>query len=92
MMKNKIFQVLILLVELDFQRHLCFVPDIQMPYKAISGSSPEITLVTKTLICNDVMSSIKDCALSCFNRSQSRFGCSGFYTNGNSCKLCCINQ
>ena len=88
----KVFKFLFLLIALDFERHLCFVTDIQMPYKAISGSSPEITMVTKTLTCNDVMSSIKDCALGCFNKSRSGFGCPGFHTNGNICKLCRITS
>ena len=92
MMNNKIFRVLFLLIELDFQRHLCFVPDIQMPYKAISGSSPEISVFGKTLTCNEDMSSIKDCALGCLNKSQSGFGCPGFYTTGNNCKLCRITS
>ena len=90
--EHKIFRVLFWLIELDFQRHLCFVQDIQMPYKEISGSSPEITMVGKTLTCIEDMPSIKDCFLGCFNKSQYGLGCPGFYTNGNICKLCRITS
>ena len=59
----------------------CFLPEIQMPYKKISGPSSDIiNTIGKTLTCNEQMNSLKDCAIECYNRKFMN-GCSGFYVN-----------
>ena len=69
-----------------------FNPEIQMPYKAISGSSTsEIDAVGTTLRCNEQRNSLKECATECYNRSSSNTGCPGFYTDTTQngvCHLC----
>ena len=69
-----------------------FNPEIQMPYKAISGSSMTgISAIGSTLRCNEQRNSLKECATQCFNRSSTNTGCPGFYTDTTQngvCHLC----
>ena len=69
-----------------------FNPEIQMPYKAISGSSTaEINVIGSTLYCNEQRNSLKECATECYNRSSTNTGCPGFYTDttqNSVCHLC----
>ena len=68
-----------------------FNPEIQMPYKAISGSSTtEINVIGSTLRCNEQRNSFKQCTTECYNRSLNT-GCPGFYadtTQNGVCHLC----
>ena len=68
-----------------------FNPEIQMPYKVISGSSTtQISVIGSTLNCNEQRNSLKECATECYNRSLTT-GCPGFYTNTTQngiCHLC----
>ena len=46
-----------------------FNPKVQMPYKAISGSSTaEISAIGSILTCNEQRTTIKECATECYNR------------------------
>ena len=69
-----------------------FVPQIQMPFTKISGSSiTEINKIGSTLICEEERDSLKDCATECFDRSLTNTECPGFYSNStakNKCHLC----
>ena len=69
-----------------------FNPEIQMSYKAISGSSTvEINVIGSTLNCNEQKNSLKECATECYNRSLTNTGCPGFYTDTTQngvCHLC----
>ena len=69
-----------------------FKPEIQMPFKAISGSSTtEIDSIGETLNCDEQRNSLKECATECYNRSSTNTGCPGFYTDTTQngvCHLC----
>ena len=69
-----------------------FNPEIQMPYKAISGSSTtDISVIGATLNCNEQRNSLKECATECYNRSSSDTGCPGLHTDTTQngvCHLC----
>ena len=68
-----------------------FNPEIQLPYRAISGSSTtEISVIGSTLRCNEQRNSLKECATECYDRSLNS-GCPGFYTDTTQngvCHLC----
>ena len=68
-----------------------FNPEIQLPYRAISGSSTtEINVIGSTLRCNEQRNSLKECATECYDRSLNT-GCPGFYTDTTQngiCHLC----
>ena len=65
-----------------------FNPEMQMPYKAISGSSTaEISVIGSTLNCNEQRNSLKECAAECYDRSLNT-GCPGFYTDTNQNGVC----
>ena len=68
-----------------------FNPEIQMPYKAISGSSTaKISVIGSTLRCNEQRNSLKEYATECYDRSLNT-GCPGFYTDTTQngiCHLC----
>ena len=68
-----------------------FNPEIQLPYRAISGSSTtEISVIGSTLRCNEQRNSLKECATECYDRSLNT-GCPGFYTDTTQngiCHLC----
>ena len=69
-----------------------FNPEIQMPFKAILGSSTtEIDSIGGTLNCNEQRNSLKECATECYSRSSTNTGCPGFYTDttqNHVCHLC----
>ena len=69
-----------------------FNPEIQMPFKAILGSSTtEIDSIGGTLNCNEQRNSLKECATECYSRSSKNTGCPGFYTDitqNGVCHLC----
>ena len=68
-----------------------FVPEIQMPFKKIMGSSTtEINKIGSTLTCEEQRNSIKDCATKCFDRSLTNTGCPGFYSDSTVNSLCYI--
>ena len=73
-----------------------FNPEIQMPYKKISGSSTkEINKLGSTLTCNEERSSLKDCATECYNRKTMSIGCPGFYwdtSENDVCYLCHVSN
>ena len=73
-----------------------FVPQIQMPFKKIFGSSAtEINKIGSTLICEEERYSLRNCATECFDRSLTSDGCPGFYSNSianNSCYLCRVSN
>ena len=46
-----------------------FNPEIQMPYKSISGSSTsEVSAIGSTLTCSEQRASVKECAEECYHR------------------------
>ena len=73
-----------------------FIPEIQMPFKKVVGSSTsEISQIGSTLICNERRNSLKDCAIECLDRSLTDIGCPGFYSNStekNICFLCRVSN
>ena len=73
-----------------------FIPEIQMPFKKVVGSSTtEISKIGSTLICNEQRNFLKDCATECFDRSLTSTGCFGFYSNStenNICYLCRVTN
>ena len=73
-----------------------FVPEIQMPFKKIMGSSTtEINKIGSRLTCQEQRNSIKDCATECFDRSLTNTGCPGFYSDStvkNICYLCRVSN
>ena len=73
-----------------------FVPEIQMPFRKIVGSSTtEISKIGSTLICNEQRNFLKDSATECFDRSLTKTGCPGFYSNStenNICYLCRVTN
>ena len=68
-----------------------FKPEIQLPYRAISGSfTTEISVIGSTLRCNEQRNSLKECATECYDRILNT-GCPGFYTDTTQngvCQLC----
>ena len=73
-----------------------FVPEIQMPFKKIVGSSTtEINKIGSTLTCEEKRNSMKDCATECFEKSLTNTGCPGFYSDStvkNICYLCRVSN
>ena len=73
-----------------------FIPEIQMPFKKVVGSSmTEIKKIGSTLSCDDQRNSLKDCATECFDKSLTSTGCPGFYSNStekNICFLCHVSN
>ena len=73
-----------------------FNPEIQMPYKAIPGSSTaEINAISSTLTCNEQKTSLKECATECYSRRTTQTGCPGFYAGAvqnNVCHLCHVSN
>ena len=73
--------ILVTLLFAGFTFILGFNPEIQMPYKAMSGSSTaEINVIGSTLNCDEQRNSIKECATECYDRSLNT-GFPGFYTD-----------
>ena len=70
--------IMILLLNCCFQS-LAFLPEIQMPYKAVSWESAQITTINSTLTCNENRTSTRDCAIDCYKRELNGSGCPGFY-------------
>ena len=64
-----------------------FNPEIQMPYKAISGSA-EISVIGSTLTCNEERGSIKECATECYSRRTTLTGCPGFRAGAVQSSIC----
>ena len=75
---------------------LSFKPEIQMPFKKISGSPTiQINKIGSTLTCNEQRHSLKDCATECYNRSLKNTGCPGFYkklNQNNICNICHVSS
>ena len=75
---------------------LSFKPEIQMPFKKISGSSmTQINKIGSTLTCNEQRNSLKDCATECYNRKSTSTGCPGFYKESiqnNICNICHVSS
>ena len=73
-------------------RSVAFLPEIQMPYKAISWDSYQIRTINSTLTCNEERTSTRDCAMECYKRELNGSGCPGFYreslTGGGGCYIC----
>ena len=69
-----------------------FLPEIQMPFAALQGSSPQVTAIGKTLTCTEERISTRDCAVECYERELSGNGCPGFYKEslnvGSGCYIC----
>ena len=69
-----------------------FLPEIQMPYSAVQGNSPKLTVIDTTLTCNEERISTRDCAMECYKRELNGSGCPGFYreslTGGGGCYIC----
>ena len=69
-----------------------FLPEIQMPYSALQGSSPQVTAIGTTLTCTEERSSTRDCANDCYKRELNGSGCPGFYgeslNGGGGCYIC----
>ena len=70
--------ILILLLNCSFQS-LAFLPEIQMPYKAVSWDSVQIVTINSTLTCNEDRASTRDCAIECYKRKLNGSGRPGFY-------------
>ena len=92
----KISQILFSLQILLFQMiSESFNPEIQMPYRKISGSSTtEINKIGLTLTCNEQRNSLKNCATECLNGNLNT-GCPGFFgdsTHNNVCFLCKVSN
>ena len=63
--------------------------EIQLPYKAISGSSTaEISAIGSTLTCNEQRTTIKECATDCYHRRSTQTGCPGFCADSNQSDVC----
>ena len=72
-----------------------FNPEIQMPYRAVAGSSTaEISVIGSRLRCDEQRNSLKECATECYDRSLNS-GCPGFYTDTTQngvCHLCHVSS
>ena len=90
--RNMLFVFIIISIKVAYG----FIPEIQMPFKKVVGSSmSEISKIGSTLICNEQRNSLKDCATECFDRSLTYAGCPGFYSNStekNICFLCRVSN
>ena len=71
---------------------LAFLPEIQMPYKAVSWDSDQIGTIDSTLTCNENRASTRECAIECYKRELNESGCPGFYREslsvGGECYIC----
>ena len=90
--RNTLFVFIMISIKVTYG----FIPEIQMPFKKVVGSSTtEISKIGSTLICNEQRNSLKDCANECFDRSLTNTGCPGFYSNAtekNICFLCHVSN
>ena len=83
--------MLILLLNCCLQS-LAFLPEIQMPYEAVSWNSRQIATINFTLTCNENRGSTRDCAIECYRRDVNGSGCPGFSLescqSGSVCHIC----
>ena len=66
---------------------------VEMPFRAISGSSEEIRVYNGSLTCDEPGNDVEHSGSECLNRSRSGSGCPGFYTDSSSsssCFICCV--
>ena len=88
--------LLIQILNINVNMVFTFKPEIQMPFKKISGSSTtEVNKIGSTLTCDKQRNSLKDCATECFNRSLTHTGCPGFYKGSNqneTCNICYVSS
>ena len=63
---------------------------IEMPFRAVSGSSEDIHVYNGSLTCDEPGDNVEHCGSECLNRSRSGSGCPGFYTDSSSTDSCFI--